>query len=148
MSQDRDDDDVPAYGTPPPLSTPLLSDVRDGPWSSDARSWKHAPATPQPTTWDEVRSRHLVLAFDGRVLEIFGVQRPGSGPSSQYESVRFHIANIVFQPEGPDRKGRYLVIFRHNEFDPGYRVRFETEEWITVGPFLSRVTAARPERWD
>ena len=162
-SGDRPATETPAYGTPPvPYgSLPVHHGVQD---RTDLG----------PQVWDEVRTRSLLMAFDGRVLEIFGDLRLGpsggvfgtvgpSGGPSVHESLRFHVGNLRFVVDGPDREGRRTLLLRVvDEYSISFSVevmtktkmgayasrlpRFEADEWFTVGPFLSRVTAAC-QRW-
>lgn len=87
---------------------------------------------------DEVWSGDSLLAFDGRVLEVFGFM--GS------ESIRFHVRNMELSVEGPDRKRRHAVTIKPAaRGSGGCRLEVEESDWGQVGPFLDRVLAAMPE---
>ena len=165
-SGDRPATGTPAYGTPSvPYGSPLVYvGVQDRLDGTDLR----------PQVWDEVRTRSLLMAFDGRVLEIFGDLRLGpsagvfgtvgpSGNPSVHESLRFHVGRLRFMVDGPDREGRRTLVLRIlDEYSMSFTVevmtktkmgsynsrlpRFEADEWAVVGPFLSRVAAAC-QRW-
>jgi hypothetical protein len=85
---------------------------------------------------DEVWAGNSLLAFDGRVLEIFGF--PGS------LSMRFHVRNMELSVDPPDRKGRYWVSIRATRGSGGCNFHVEPGDWPWVGPFLDRVFAAIP----
>jgi|GEM_PF-1161500 len=102
--------------------------------------------------WDEVCTDTLVLSFDGRVLELFGDLRFND---TQHETLRFHVGNLRLVVGHPDRNGRREV--RINLATPSSSpdvrmgttsflghsiVRFDADEWVTIGPFLTRVKAA------
>jgi len=88
--------------------------------------------------WDEVRTRDTLLAFDGRILEVFR-DRLTNGPDYAGDSLRFHVARLILK-ERQDRKGQHRV--RLETGISSATLRFEDDEWTTVGPFLSRVAAA------
>jgi len=114
----------PTYGTPPPYGTP------DG-----------APtySSPVPGAWAEVRAGARLLAFDGRVLEIFNFQVDGYPVA-----VRFHISNMSLKIVGPNRKGRRSLRVEAPNCSLQVWVTVQADEWATVGPFISRVAAALP----
>ena len=87
---------------------------------------------------DEAWAGDSLLAFDGRVLEVFGF--PGS------ESMRFHVRNVDLEVGEPDRKGRRMVTVRPAARGSG-GCAFDVEEgdWAEVGPLLDRVLAAMPD---
>jgi hypothetical protein len=85
----------------------------------------------------ETRCGELLLAFDGRVLEVFGsIEQPGG--------VRFHIARLGIETQEL-RKNRVQV-----ELTPlgegAMPVSFIAEEadMATLGPFLQQVAARIP----
>jgi hypothetical protein len=84
---------------------------------------------------DEVWAGDSLLAFDGRVLEVFGF--PGS------QSVRFHVRNMELDVGGPNRRGMRLVTLKAAVRGAG-GLAFSVEEadWPYVGPMLDRVLAA------
>ena len=89
-------------------------------------------------TVDEVWCGDSLLAFDGRVLEVFGF---GSS-----ESVRFHVRNMDLEVGDPGRKGRRSVLVKPaSRRSGGLGLEVEEADWPTVGPFLDRVLAAIPD---
>lgn len=87
---------------------------------------------------EEIWVKDILLAFDGRVVEVFGF--PGS------ESLRFHIANLRLDIDGPSRKGRYMIQLKpQSRGSGGCAFEVESHEWPEVGPFLDRITEAMPE---
>ncbi|MCL2465909.1 MAG: hypothetical protein FWF02_04070 [Micrococcales bacterium] len=143
----QDVPEVPAWGTPEDtlgVPTEPLRPIRSSPG------------------WDEVRSRNLLLAFDGRVLEIFGeLSCATEGKFSDIESMRFHVGVLALTVLEDEKTGRYRVELgisnaryssrrATNERKApatGNLLSFNAEEWVTVGPFFSRVAAAAL-RWD
>lgn len=86
---------------------------------------------------DEIWIDDTLVAFDGRVLEVFGF--------SGSESLRFHVRNIEISVEEPDRKGRrWLRIKPATPGSGGCMFEVEPGDWPHVGPFLDRVMAAIP----
>ena len=78
-----------------------------------------------------------LLAFDGRVLEVFGF--PGS------QSVRFHVRNMELDIGEPNRNGARLVTLKAAVRGAGgVAVSVEDADWPHVGPLLDRVLAAMP----
>ena len=94
---------------------------------------------------DEVWAGDYLLAFDGRVLEVFGF------PTAYYQgemeaSKRFHVANVALRVDGPDRKGRRTVIVTvRRRSKAGCEFRVEEEGWPPVASFLERVSGAIAE---
>jgi hypothetical protein len=86
---------------------------------------------------DEVWVGDSLLAFDGRVLEVFGF--PGS------LSMRYHVRNMELSVDPPDRKGRHWVNLRAARGSGGCSFDVEPEDWPAAGPFFDRVLAAIPE---
>ena len=86
---------------------------------------------------DEVWSGDSLLAFDGRVLEVFGF--PGS------LSMRFHVRNMELSVDPPDKKGRLWVGIRATRGSGGCNFHVEPGDVPVVGPFLDRVLAAIPD---
>ncbi len=86
---------------------------------------------------EEIWIKDMLLAFDGRVVEIFGF--PGS------ESLRFHIANLKLEITGPDRKGRHSVqlkpLSRHTG---GCLFEVREEDWPAAEAYLDNVTRHMP----
>ena len=82
---------------------------------------------------DEVRTGDMLLAFDGRILEVFGF--------GSQDSYRFHVQNMELWVDEPDRKGRRTVKLR---VPSGLTIQFDApdEDWPGVGPFFERVHAA------
>jgi hypothetical protein len=87
---------------------------------------------------DEIWIDTTLVAFDGRVLEVFGF--------SGSESLRFHVRNIEIELQDPDRKGRrWLRIKPASPGSGGCMFEVGPEDWPHVGPFVDRVMAAIPE---
>ena len=86
---------------------------------------------------EEVWADDLLLAFDGRVLEVFGF--PGQ------ESYRFHVRNVDLSIDGPDRKGRHRVVAESARGSGGCAFEVPPEDWHVVGPFLEGVLGAMPD---
>ena len=87
---------------------------------------------------EEVWAGDSLLAFDGRVLEVFGFM--GS------ESLRFHVRNVDIAVGDPDRKGRRgLTIKPASRGSGGCRFEIEEQDWPAVGPFIERVLDAVPD---
>jgi len=91
-------------------------------------------------TVDEVWADDVLLAFDGRVVEVFGF--PGS------ESIRFHVRNLDLSVDGPDRKGRYALQLAPATRGGGCHVIVPEGDWPDVGGFVERVLAAMPAAED
>ena len=86
---------------------------------------------------EEAWAGHSLLAFDGRVLEVFGF--PGS------QSVRFHARNMELDIGEPDRKGTRLVTLKAAVRGAGgIALSVDEADWPHVGPLLDRVLAAMP----
>ena len=85
---------------------------------------------------DEVWADDVLLAFDGRVVEVFGF--PGS------ESIRFHVRNLDLEVDGPDRKGRHDVKLAPATRGGGCHIPVGEEDWPAVATFIDRVLAAMP----
>jgi hypothetical protein len=87
---------------------------------------------------DEVWAGDSLLAFDGRVVEVFGF--------SGSESIRFHVRNVELEVGEPDRKGRRSVRIKPaSRGSGGCMFEVSEEDWPSVGPFLDRVLAAIPD---
>jgi hypothetical protein len=84
----------------------------------------------------EVWAGKVLLAFDGRVLEVFGF--------TGAESVRFHVRNMELSVDGPDSKGTYWVLVKPASAGGGVQLQVPQEDWAAVGPFLDAVLAAVP----
>ena len=84
----------------------------------------------------EVWAGDILLAFDGRVLEVFGF--PGS------ESLRFHVRNLELAIE-EGRDGRHTVLAKPAMRGGGCRFDVEAGDWAAVEPLLEAVLAAMPE---
>ena len=87
---------------------------------------------------EEIWVRDILLAFDGRVVEVFGF--PGS------ESLRFHIGNLRLEVNGPDRKGRYMIQMKPaSRGSGGCAFEVGPDEWPEAGPFFDAIRTAIPE---
>jgi hypothetical protein len=85
---------------------------------------------------DEVWADDLLLAFDGRVIEVFGF--PGS------ESIRFHVRNLDLEIDGPDRKGRHTIKLATATRGGGCHIPVPEEDWPEVRGFVDALLAAMP----
>jgi hypothetical protein len=85
---------------------------------------------------EEVWLGTTLLAFDGRVLEIFGF--------SGTESMRFHVRNMEIEIDDPDRKGRRSLRIKPASRGGGCMLQVPPEEWPQIAPFVDRVFAAMP----
>ena len=85
----------------------------------------------------EAWADNALLAFDGRVLEVFGF--PGGA-----QSQRFHVWNLRLGVEGPDGEGRYSVAISPQLGSGGVRLDVSGARWPAVGPLLEWVRAALP----
>ena len=85
---------------------------------------------------DEVWAGESLLAFDGRVLEVFGF--PGA------VSMRFHVRNLRLSVSGPDGGGTHWVLVQASHGSGGCNLQVAADQWPGVGPFLERVFAAMP----
>jgi len=76
-----------------------------------------------------------LFAFDGRVVEAFGL--PGEG------DLRYHVRNLKLTVDGPDAKGRRRVHLRPwSTGAGGMAMHVSQEAWPAAKPFLDRVAAA------
>ena len=88
-----------------------------------------------PVAPEEAWAGDSLLAFDGRVLEVFGF--PGS------ESMRFHVANLNLTVSGPDRKGRHDVSLKpRTRGAGGCMFQVDADTWPAVEPLIGRLGAA------
>ena len=88
-------------------------------------------------TPDEAWAGDSLLAFDGRVLEVFGF--PGEN------SMRFHVRNMELEIGDPDRRNRRGVRIKPaSRGSGGCMFDVDEEDWAGVGPLLDRVLAAIP----
>ena len=79
-----------------------------------------------------------LLAFDGRVLEVFG--HPAD------PSARFHAAALQLELGEPDRKGRRDLLLRATaRHSGGLMLSIPPEDWAAVEPLLDAVLAAMPD---
>lgn len=85
---------------------------------------------------EEIWVKNILLAFDGRVVEVFGF--------ASSESIRFHIANLSVNVDDPDRKGRRMVQLKPATRGGGCAFQVETQEWAELAPFLDNITRAMP----
>ncbi len=75
-----------------------------------------------------------VLAFDGRVVEVFYEH----GTSS-----RLHVLMLTIDVRGPDRKDRYVVDMAPRERGHGaVRLVVTTDTYAMLGPVIAEVGAA------
>jgi hypothetical protein len=87
---------------------------------------------------DEVWVGESLLAFDGRVLEIFGY------PSR--DSYRYHTGNLQIHVGEPDRKGKRMVQLMPRTKGVGCALAISTEDWPHAAPLLARIQAAAAEQ--
>ena len=85
---------------------------------------------------EEVWAGGILLAFDGRVLEMFGYAGD--------DSMRFHVRNLELQVDGPDRKGRHTLKIKAVTRCGGCHAEVPEEDWPAMAPFVDRVLAAIP----
>ena len=88
---------------------------------------------------DEVAVAGHILAFDGRVLEIFGHLGSSNG------ALRWHVGDLAVSVGGPDRKGRYAVEFKLASSHVARLLQIQGDEWPACEPFLRRVQEAVEE---
>jgi hypothetical protein len=78
-----------------------------------------------------------LVAFDGRVLEVFGF--PGS------ESLRYHVRNMEVEVGEPDRRGRRAVTFKPaSRGSGGCRLELAPDDWPAAEALIERVMQAMP----
>lgn len=75
----------------------------------------------------------LILAWDGRVLELFG----GSGSGA----TRWHARRVTVGLDGPDRKGRYSLLLRGPN-DGGSLITVQPQDVPAVQELVAAVLAA------
>jgi hypothetical protein len=79
------------------------------------------------------------LAFDGRVVEVFG----GMGSSD-----RFHLRQFGHEVKGPDRSGAYSLHAglrnKRGRLSGGVSAIVQAAEWPQVQQLLQLIDAARP----
>jgi hypothetical protein len=87
-----------------------------------------------------------ILAFDGRVLEIFGSVHPGWNVNNlvSVDSWRIHVTHLNVEVTGPDKKGYRAVNFcSHSDPTGAFKAKEVTEsQWNRLQPFLETVEAA------
>jgi len=80
----------------------------------------------------EARSGDNLVAFDGRVLELFGFSDPH----------RYHVSNLRIKVDDPDRKGRVPISIGHASKRGGAMFGVEPEDWPGVKAVVDRAAAA------
>jgi hypothetical protein len=87
-----------------------------------------------------------ILAFDGRVLEVFGTVHPEWNVNNlvTVDSWRIHITHLNVKVTGPDKKGYRAVNFcSHSDPTGAFKVKEVTEsQWNRLRPFLDTLSAA------
>jgi hypothetical protein len=81
-----------------------------------------------------------ILAFDGRVLEIFG-----DWAISTYHlaGMRIHVKQLTVTTPGPNRKGHYeLELVGPHKFISTYNEFQDETEWASVQPLLDALRSA------
>ena len=71
------------------------------------------------------------VAFDGRVVEVFGFS----------DSHRYHLREVEVEVADPDRKGRRRVLIGRGGGGAGLRV--EAADWPAMEGVLQRLSAAK-----
>jgi hypothetical protein len=84
---------------------------------------------------EEAWTDTCLLAFDGRVLEVFGF--PGGE-----QSLRFHVANLDLTLSGPDRDGSLDATLMPLRGGGGLRLQVSAARRPAVEPLLERVSTA------
>ena len=79
----------------------------------------------------EARSGEMIVAFDGRVFELFGFSHP----------VRYHVAELEVEVNGPDKKDRYEVKVG-SRWRGLAQITVEGEDWPAVEPVIQRAQEA------
>lgn len=86
----------------------------------------------------EVWVDDVLIAFDGRVVEVFG--------HSTHPSYRFHVQNVVVEVGEPNRKGRRaLQLDPASKYSGGCRLDVPAEDWPQVEPLVAEILAAMPD---
>ena len=87
---------------------------------------------------DEVWVADNLLAFDGRVLELFG--HPAS------PSARYHVENLELTVGDPDRNNRRMVTIKAaTRMSGSTALTVPPDDWPAFESFLDRVFAAMPD---
>jgi len=80
----------------------------------------------------EARSGDTLLAFDGRVLELFGFS----------DVHRYHVSDLSIKVDDPDRKGRVGVRIGRASARGGALFGVAPEHWQEVKDVIDRTAAA------
>jgi hypothetical protein len=95
---------------------------------------------------DPYANDNWILAFDGRVLEIFGKIHVPANPSSGWDADawRVHVRQLNVKVTGPDKKGVREVGFCSPSNPTAYKTTFEfnDEQWSRVQPLLDALAKA------
>jgi hypothetical protein len=83
------------------------------------------------TTLTEIEIDEVILAWDGRVVEVFGGR----------DARRWHVRRLTVKLEGPDKNGRYFLQLRGPN-DDGSLVRAEGEQGPALLDLVARLEAA------
>jgi hypothetical protein len=87
-----------------------------------------------------------ILAFDGRVLEIFGRIHPNWNVNNlvDVDSWRIHVTQLNIKVTGPDKKGFREVDFcSHADPNGAFRAsQLDEPQWSRLQPFLETLTKA------
>ena len=87
---------------------------------------------------EEVWIGDTLVAFDGRVVEVFGFR--GS------ESLRFHVRNLDLEVGEPDRKARRALTLKPaSRGSGGCMFEVEEDDWQQVGPLVDRIYEGIPD---
>lgn len=86
---------------------------------------------------DEVWVGDSLLAFDGRVLEVFGYQGQ--------DSFRYHTRNLVIDIGEPDKKGKRMVQLKPRTKGVGCALAISTEDWPHAAQLLERLKVTADE---
>ena len=87
-----------------------------------------------------------ILAFDGRVLEIFGSVHPNWNVNNlvSVDSWRIHVTQLTVKVAGPDKKGMREVDFcTHSDPNGAFKVsQLNETQWGRLQPFLETLAKA------
>jgi hypothetical protein len=81
-----------------------------------------------------------IIAFDGRVLEVFSHFHPIS--DFDVDSMRVHVKQLSVTVSGPDRKGRRKVRFAGKSRFGFTLANLEDAQWSSLPPLLDALKAA------
>jgi len=80
----------------------------------------------------EARTGDTLVAFDGRVMELFGFSDPH----------RYHVSDLKIKVDGPDRKGRVAITIGRASARGGAGFGAAPEDWPALKSVLDRAAEA------